>query len=268
MLTQEKMITFNQLIANNGTPAPEDVADFEIYKAMLNSQAMAASSASTTPQNNPNFAQPVAAPVPVPAALTPVSQPIPAAPIPTAVPANGSHFTMDDLMANTMAVDKYLKVKYQQMFIGDDVIGSDSIFVRINLDNVVYKLSIKGGQPVSYASTLDGKTATTGGSWLEAVADIQKKDPKARPYNCADIPMVVAKEIKNPAGMILADEGTILGHTTSTTNWKEWVNFYQSLTDKSGEVLVKVTRKDVTKNKQQWGLITFALASENEVAGL
>ncbi|MBP5470978.1 MAG: hypothetical protein J6Z11_17245, partial [Candidatus Riflebacteria bacterium] len=227
MLTQEKMVQFNQLIASNGTPAPEDVADFEIYKAMLNSQAMAASSASQSQNNNPNFAAPT--PAPVPAALTPVETPVQAGPVPNTVPANGSHFTMDDLMAKTMAVDKYLKVKYQQMFIGDDVIGSDHIFVRINLDNVVYKLSIKGGQPVSYASTLDGKTATTGGSWLEAVADIQAKDAKARPYNCADIPMVVAKEIKSPAGMILADEGTILGHTTSTTNWREWVNFYQSL---------------------------------------
>lgn len=267
MLTQEKMATFNQIIASNGTPAPEDAADFELYKAILNSQALAGSSA--TPQNNPNFANPQAAQVP--ATLTPAQAPtaVPVATsVPTAVPANGSHYTIDDLMSNSMAVDKYLKVKYQQMFIGDDMLAGDSIYVRINLDNVVYKLSIKGGQPVSYASTLDGKTATTGGSWLEAVADIQKKDPKARPYNCADIPMVVAKEIKNYAGMVLAEEGTILGHTTSTTNWKEWVNFYQSLGNKTGEVLVKITRKDVTKNKQQWGLITFALASENEVAGL
>lgn len=272
MLTQEKIIQFNQILASNGTPAPEDAADFEIYKAMLNSQAMATASAQPQ-QTNPNFANPnVAATVPA-TTLAPVSNPVAvpvaqAAPIPTAVPSNGSHFTMDDMMSNSMTVDKYLKVKYQQMFIGDDVIGADHIFVRINLDNVVYKLSIKGGQPVSYASTLDGKTATTGGSWMEAVADIQKKDPKARPYNCADIPMVVAKEIKSPVGMTLADEGTILGHTTSTTNWKEWVSFYQALPEKTGEVLVKIGRKDVTKNKQQWGLITFSLANESELAGL
>lgn len=270
MLTQEKINTFNQIIASNGTPAPEDVADFEIYKAMLNSQALAGASANTTQQTNPAFANPTANPAPV-NNLVPVANPT-ATPVTVtnagSLPSNGSHYTIDDLMSNAMAVDKYLKVKYQQLFVGDDVVAGDSIYVTIDLDSVVYKLSIKGGNPVTYASTLDGKTCTSGGSWLEAVADIQKKDPKARPYNCADIPMVVAKEIKSPSGMVLADKGSILGHTTATTNWKEWSAFYKTLAEKHGVILVKVSRKDVVKDTNKWGLLTFAPVSDEEALAL
>lgn len=272
MLTAEKINLFNQIIANNGTPAPEDSADFEIYKAMTNSQALAASSAQQPQQMNPNFANPNqgAAPVPAPAPI-PVANPLTPAPVasyPSAVPSNGSHFTMDDLMSNSMSVDKYLKVKYQQMLIGDDVLAGDSIYVTIDLDSVVYKMSIKGGNPVTYASTLDGKTCTTGGSWMEAVADVQKKDHKARPYNCADIPMVVVKKITSYTGLTLAEEGDILGHTTSTTNWKEWSNFYKSLENPHGKVLVKVSRRDVSKETNKWGLLTFAAVSKEEAATL
>lgn len=64
MLTQEKMAQFQVIMAQGGQPSPEDSADFELYKAMINSQAIAG--AAVQPQ-----AQPMAQ------VLTPVSAPAP-----------------------------------------------------------------------------------------------------------------------------------------------------------------------------------------------
>mgnify|MGYP001103762648 CR=1 FL=1 len=246
MLTPEKINYFNQLLQTGNVPGPEDSADWEIYKAYQNSQALAQQAAA-----------PVAAPTTVPANI-PTNNVSNQA---MAAPANGTSYTMDDLMSNQMVVDNYLKVKYQQTFIGNDVVGDKEIYVAINLSNVVAKLSIKGGQPVSYASTVDGKVCLSGGSWLEAVADIQKKDPKARPYNCVDLPMTVIKEVKGFSGNTVAAVGTVIGHTTSTTNWKPWVDFYRNLPqevrERGEEVYVKLTRRDVSKNSNNWALVDF-----------
>lgn len=187
MLTPEKINYFNQLLQTGNVPGPEDSADWEIYKAYQNSQALAQQAAAQVSAPIPPAAGLMNAPVAAPV-TAPVTAPV-AANIPTnnvsnqamAAPANGTSYTMDDLMSNQMVVDNYLKVKYQQTFIGNDVVGDKEIYVAINLSNVVAKLSIKGGQPVSYASTVDGKVCLSGGSWLEAVADIQKKTRKRDP---------------------------------------------------------------------------------------
>lgn len=267
MLTPEKINYFNQLLQTGNVPGPEDSADWEIYKAYQNSQALAQQATAPVSAPIPPAAGLMNAPVAAPV-TAPVTAPV-AANIPTnnvsnqamAAPANGTSYTMDDLMSNQMVVDNYLKVKYQQTFIGNDVVGDKEIYVAINLSNVVAKLSIKGGQPVSYASTVDGKVCLSGGSWLEAVADIQKKDPKARPYNCVDLPMTVIKEVKGFSGNTVAAVGTVIGHTTSTTNWKPWVDFYRNLPqevrERGEEVYVKLTRRDVSKNSNNWALVDF-----------
>lgn len=256
MLSQEKIAQFNQLLANGQAPAPEDSSDFEMYKALINSQALAANSAAA-----PVAQATTVAPV---APVVPVNIPA-AAPTPSAVtPSNGRNFSMDDLMSSAMVVDRYLKVKFGQMFIGDDIIGSDSIYVSIDLDSVVAKISIKGGNPVRYAATVDGKTCVQGGSWFEAVSDIQKIAPNARPYNCVDLPMKIAKDITAYNGSVICPAGETVGHTTSTTNWKEWLSFYRSLPDQHGVVFAKVTRKDVKKNNNQWGLLEFTYIPNDE----
>lgn len=264
MLTPEKINYFNQLLQQGSVPGPEDSSDWEIYKALQNSQALAQQQAvaPATPVSDSNtfnlMSQPNI-PAPLPAAM-PSSVPAAANSNAMVMPSNGT-YTMDDLMSNQMVVDNYLKVKFQQTFIGNDVVGDKEIYVSINLSNVVAKMSIKGGQPVSYASTVDGKTCLAGGSWLEAVSDIQKKDPKARPYNCVDLPMCIAKEVKGFTGNTVAAVGTMIGHTTSTTNWKPWVDFYRNLPqesrDRGEEVYVKLTRRDISKNGNNWALVDF-----------
>lgn len=274
MLTQEKINAFNLLLQQGQAPAPEDAADFEMYKAYLNSQALAQNMAQA-PAPAP---QPAAAPAqanlmaPVPAAApVPAPAPVPAA-APMMMPSNGGNYSMDDLMTNTMVVDNYLKVKYQQTFIGDSAIIDPELYVAIDLSSVVAKVSIKGGQPVKYASTTDGKTCVAGGSWVEAVADIQKLDPRARPYNCVDVPMKLLRDAHGVTGKAVAFLGTVLGHTTSTTNWKLWVEFYRSLPQEvrdNGEVVyAKITREDKKKDTNSWALVKFTYISKEEANNL
>lgn len=266
MLTQEKMAKFQVIMAQGGQPSPEDSADFELYKAMINSQAIAGAAVQPQAQSMAQVLTPVSAPVPV--ATVPVAS-VPAATMPTALtPTNGSAFSMDDLMSQSLVADSFLKVKYQQTFINQSVVNAPEIYVAIDMNAVTPKMSIKGGQPVKYASTVDGQTCTTGGSWMEAVADIQKLDPKARPYNCVDLPMTVVKDILAYDGSVVAPKGTVLGHTTATTNWKGYVEFYRSLPDKSAVVFVKITRKDISKNSQNWALLDFEYIPDEDAARL
>lgn len=264
MLTQENIVKYQQMIANGQTPtAPEELADFEVVKAMMQGQAMAAASATT---NVPT----VAAPAPLtPAAATPLTPTNPAAlVIDMPTPSNGSLFTMEDAMRSSMAVDQYLKVKFGQTFIGDEVVSNDPIYVSIDLDSVVVKLSIKAGQPVKYFSTLNGRDCLQGGSWAEVVADMRKIDPKARPYYCVDLAMQVAKDIKAFDGHVVTKTGSSLGHTTATTNWKDWIRFYNSLPIHTGRVFVRITRQDMKKDSSQWGLLNFAYVTDEQAQSL
>lgn len=254
MLTQENIVKYQQMIVNGQTPtAPEELADFEVVKAMMQGQAMAAASATS---NVPA----VAAPAP----LAPAS----IADIPTQLPSNGSAFTMEDAMKSSMAVDQYLKVKFGQTFIGDEVVSNDPIYVSIDIDSVVVKLSIKAGQPVKYFSTLNGRDCLQGGSWAEVVADMRKIDPKARPYYCVDLAMQVAKDIKAFDGHVVTKTGSSLGHTTATTNWKDWIRFYNSLPTHTGRIFVRITRQDMKKDSSQWGLLNFAYVTDEQVQSL
>lgn len=267
MLTAEKINYFATLMANNQVPAPEDSADFEIFKAMQMAGNVAQVQATVANAQ----ATPVAAPAPAPApAPLPATQltPVTPAPMPMAMtPSNGSAFTMDDLMSSSMSVDKYLKVKYQQTFIGDDAVNGD-MYVVIVKSEVVPKLSIKGGNPVQYRSTIDGKTCLEGGTWMEAVTNVQKLSKDARPYNCADIPMHVAKDVLSFTGNVIASVGDVLGHTTSTTNWRNWREFYNSTPKDQDKVFAKVSRVDRKKNSNQWGLVKFEYIPDDEAAKL
>lgn len=248
-MTQER---FNFLMQSGQAPLPEEAADFEMYKALIQSQSLAQNAVAPTPAPAQNLMTPVAPAIPTAPAVPVVT--------PTPVASNGT-FSMDDLMSNKMSVDSYLRVKYQQLLIGDDLVGDQELYVSINLANVVLKMSIKGGSPVIYRSTTDGKTCTSGGSWLAAIEEVQRKSPTAQPYNCADIPMVIAKNVKNFQGNVVASVGAMVGHTTSTTNWRNWVSFYQSLPDdvkeRKEEVFVKITRQDIQKKGNSWSVLAF-----------
>lgn len=261
MLTAERIETFKQMLINNQSPtSPEDISDFEIVKAMVLGQAMTSTAVPTPAPAT------VPATVPAPTALTPAPAAAPAVPLPT--PTNGNSFTMEDAMKASMAVDKYLKVKNGVTYVNNDVVSNDPIYVKINLDSVVVKQSIKAGNPVKYMSTLDGRTCLQGGSWIDAVADMQKIDPKARPYFCVDLALQLVKDVKAFDGSIIAASGEVLGHTTATTNWKDWSRFYAALPTHTGEIYARLTRQDVKKDNNQWALIEFQYVTDEQAKQL
>ena len=263
MLTAERIELFKQMLANNQIPAnPEDTADFEIVKAMVISQVTAGQAVPSQ--------EPAAAPVTnlVPVAAT---NKAPAAVVNNAsapVASNGNAFTMEEAMKSSMVVDSYLKVKYGQTFINDQTVSDDPIYVSIDLDSVVVKSAIKAGNPVKYFSTLNGKDCLQGGSWADVVADMQKIDPKARPYFCVDLSMKVAQDIKAFNGQVIMSTGNYIGHTTATTNWKDWSRFYQSLPTHTGNVFVKLTRQNVKKDNNSWGLLNFEYVNDAQAQAL
>ena len=261
MLTAERIELFKQMLVNNQTPAnPEDTADFEIVKAMVISQATAGDTAT------PSTA------VALPATSNPVTVMTPAVPntTPVAVPvaSNGGTFTMEEAMMSSMAVDSYIKVKYGQTFINDQTVSDDPIYVSIDLDTVVVKSAIKAGNPVKYFSTLNGRDCLQGGSWADVVADMQKVDPRARPYFCVDLSMKVIQDIKAFNGQVVVPVGSYIGHTTATTNWKDWSRFYSSLPTHTGTVIVKLTRQNVKKDNNSWGLLNFEYINDAQAHAL
>jgi hypothetical protein len=249
MFTAEKVANFDNLIANNQPCAPEDQADFEMYKALKLSQNLAAQSvAEPTPTE-------VAASVPVTAASVPAVAKPETISIPT--PSTG-FYTMDDLISQSFSADKYLKVKHQVTSVGGEMIANKEIYGILNFSDVRVKQSIKGGNPVKYLSSLDGRTCVeTGDTWMNAITEIKRRDPNARPYSCADFTVTVAKDLVSYDGQLIAPAGTRLGHTTATTNWTNWVRFWQSLPNHDGHVYVKIVREDVKKGSNQWAILNF-----------
>ena len=287
MLDANTISQYHQIMATGVTECPQGInpAEWNIAYSMYLQANMQNTAAATT--------APVAAPVQEAQTIYPqntaammpnaVNGVVPfnqnAAPAAQAVmpmaltPTNGSAFTMDDLLSNSIACDKWLKIKYNQTLINDDMIKETDLYVKIDFGQVIPKMSIKGGNPVRYASTIDGQTATAGGSWMRAVQDIQAIDPKARPYNCVDLSMILAQDVHDYNGNVVAPAGTLLGHTTATTNWKEWKALCMELVAKglsysNGIHYVKLNRKDVTKGTNKWAILNFSYVDETEAANL
>lgn len=266
MLTQENIVKYQTMIANGQVPTtPEEKADYEVVKAMMTSSAMAATVAQPAASTPAPVQQPI---VPITPAVAPL-QPVAAEPAYMPImPENGSAFTMEDAMKSSLAVDAYLKVKFGQTFIGDDVVSNDPIYVKIDLNSVVVKLAIKAGNPVKYFSTINGRDCLQGGSWADVVADMRKIDPKAQPYYCVDLGMQVAKDVKGFDGHVVSQAGAFIGHTTATTNWKDWSRFYAALPTHTGSVFVRLTRQDIKKNNNQWGLLNFEYVTDEQAQAL
>lgn len=184
---------------------------------------------------------------------------------PAAYTAPAAPMSMDDLMVGSMSVDLWLKVKEFGLIVGA---GNPpellrEIVVGLDMSEVIPNYSIKYGNPAVYKKTFDRVTCATGGSWAEAVAQAQRVDPKARDYRSADLPFVALEDIKGPSGAVLAEAGKRIGHTLSTTNWREFELFYRDLAQKGlTKSVVKVKlgflpRSNAGGNK--WGVVTFQL---------
>ena len=187
----------------------------------------------------------------------------------TAVTVPGKALSMETIGGGSLSVDAWVKVNEDGLKIGDSALIS-SLVVSMEMTDgrgFMVKKSIKAGKtPVQYFSTYDGVTAVSGGSWETAVARALAIDPTAREYRCVDLPFRLEEVAVDIKGKEVAKPGTMLGYSTSTTNWANWEKFYKEVVAAGlmgQEVMVKLTAQERTnKSMQKWGVIVFELLGE------
>lgn len=189
------------------------------------------------------------------------TRPVPAGPT---VVQRGTPMSLTDFSIGGIVADDFLKVKDNHLRIGnkEDMI-TEPLIVDIDMTTVQVTEVIKFGNPAQYLKTVDGITCVNGGTWAQAVEKAQKSDPNARPYKSADLTMVLVEDAVAVNGKVIAEKGTKLGHSLSTTNRGEFQAFLADL-QKSNllyeTVRVKVGYKKRTNSKGNvWGVLTFEL---------
>jgi len=182
----------------------------------------------------------------------------------------GKKLSMDD-MTGGLSVDKWIKVTTHGMTLGD----SSSLItaaMKCKFDatsgvGFLPKLSIKAGNPASYASSYDGQVSDKGGSWADAIQKMQQIDPKAQPYRSADLPFITLEPVKAIDGTIVAEAGVKLGNSLSTTNWRTFEELWREIQHKGFEgkmIEVNVGFKSMSNSKgNKWGILTFELVGEH-----
>ena len=188
-----------------------------------------------------------------------------------AVALPASKLTFDGIATGQMNVDLWMKVKEFGLIFGVNNVLVPEVEVSLSMKEATPNLSIKFGQtPPTYFKTYDGATAAGGGTWAEKVAIAQRADPKARPYPSADLPFVAISDIKGPKGEPLVTKGQRIGHTLSTTNFKEFDAFRNKLVAmglQDADVVVKLGFKAQTnRNGVTWGVVTFDFVRVNDAA--
>lgn len=179
-------------------------------------------------------------------------------------PAAAKLKTLDDLGASGLNVDHFLSVTEDGLKIKDKNGLIEQILVEIDMQKIAVFEGIKyGGNNAIYVKTYDGVNANTGGLWAAALRKAQMAEPNVRPYMGADLTMVLAEPALSVKGETVADVGTVLGHSTSTTNkanLMELIDAVKAAGLSNEIVLVKVTSQPRTnKNGNNWGVLKFEL---------
>lgn len=263
-----------QMIRTGMKECPMGVVDpavWEQAKVALSSEAPVAQPTAVA-QPAPVMAQPVA-----PVAQAVVAQPAFAQTAVTTelsrsyAPKNGECFTIDDLLTSGgMAVDKLLKIKNGHPFIGDSEIAETPFKVEIDFAETKIKSTIRacapGGKPLYY-HTIDNRVEQfSGRPFAECVMECKRIDPTAEPYMSVDIVMTLSEDVKNIKGEVVAAAGTLVGHTTSCTNRKNYVDYVKSCqlagadinADKVGTI-ISFERRD-NKAGNIWSVLKFERA--------
>lgn len=188
----------------------------------------------------------------------------------------GAPLAMSDMSGGGITVESWMGVsEYGLLFTDKKTMINTPVRVLIDMTAVAPNYAIKFGNPAQYFKTYDRVTSNIGGSWAEAVAKAMAAGA-SREYRSVDIPMTIMEDIKTvdpktKAETVVVPANTVVGHSTSTTNWGNWDSFYRSLC-KAGlereQVIVELTAEPRTnKNANRWGVIAFTLvgpANDNE----
>lgn len=128
------------------------------------------------------------------------------------------------------------------------------------------KHSIKltqNGQTQYFSTYGGGICQSNGQPWQQVVAQVQALDSKAYEYESADVCLELVDPIKDVEGNVIADAGTRIGYTTSSTNKAELTKFKNACMEKglnlaNAEVNVKIGFKLMSnKSNQNWSIVTF-----------
>lgn len=180
--------------------------------------------------------------------------------------------SMEDMQGN-MSVNKWIKVKEFGLLIGDSSDLKKTIRVHFDATEGVGfmpKLSLKYGNPAIYKNTYDGVSVVGGGRWADAISEAHRVDPKAQPYRSVDLPFKVFEAIKDDKGQELAAVGQVIGHSTSTTNWRNFETFWRDVQKRGleGKLLeVELGFQPMSnKNGNKWGILTLTTVGEVQPA--
>lgn len=180
--------------------------------------------------------------------------------------------SMETMTVGSMSVDTWIKVKEDGLKIGEMAGLLESFEAVIDMTpgvGFVLKYGIKAGNPAQYAYTTDMANAIGGGTWPSAVARIQALDPSkpTAPYRCVDLPFTLISDVKK-GDQVVGKAGDVVGYTTSTTNWKNWEEFYRDCSNQgllNKKVKVKLTAQPRSnKAGNTWGVLKIEALSEYE----
>ena len=189
---------------------------------------------------------------------------------PTTAPAMSYGAPSMGNMAVTTGISKlvedWIKVTEYGLTIGADRTILNGLKVAIDMtegQGFFVKHSIKYGNPAQYYSSYDGTTCDRGGMWSDAVMKAQRADPKAKTFPAADIIFTLLEDVKLKDRTVPA--GTKLGHTTSTSNWQDWAEFYRGVTkndqlNTAVEAVISAEAVTGKNNGYTWGIMKFQAA--------
>lgn len=197
---------------------------------------------------------------------------------PTAgVPAVGGSFDPNQIAAMAMArangvrVDGYLQVTPDGFRVGRDMQGLvDELVVDLDLDSIKWDMVVRvdNNGKVKYLKLLNADTLVDGRPLTVALR--QEAQPGAKisdPYPTAQLVYKLTEAVADTkkGSTVIVPEGSLIGHSLSDSNSREFAGFYQQLQREgltSGQIRVKLTHKDLTnKANNRWGIATFALAA-------
>lgn len=186
-----------------------------------------------------------------------------------AVATRGNPLSMDDLLQDGgITVDAWIKVDEHGIHIGGKKpIQEEVLGLQLDLAAVRAKYSIKYGSPPTYKHTYDHQVSSQGEAWALVCQKAAQVDQKAREYRSADIPLIVTNDIPGvKKDELLAEADQTLGLTLSTTAWKYWERFFNSLAKagvdlKSDVVTINLRYEVISRNGNTWGVPTFELVT-------
>jgi len=175
----------------------------------------------------------------------------------------GTPMSLEDSI-NGMAVDTFLKLKFEGIYVKEDATPFTELKVRLRGSDIAYHKAVRFGNPATYRRSYDGvREARSGKPWAEVVAQAMAADPKCTgDYDAYDLPFTLTADMVSmlKPGTVLVPAGAVVGYSTAITAGKATKAFIKNVIMPLGkhnliEGVVKLDKKSTDKGK--WGILDF-----------